>query len=889
MANDTKKLFLNDAPLLTPLITTPGITTPPTTAGVTNTLYNSEAPQPPASSNSTNIPSQPGIPNNAAKSAATIAFQPNVLDYYDTYTYHWKLFIVPTSAATSGDVLNTDIQTIIVESGVTDLTIDKIEINSIATPSVQSSTGTMTTLKFEIVEPSGASLIDQMYYESIALGIGNWMVSPYYLQLEFRGRDPETAESVINGAPSGISALKWVWPIKLTDSKINVTQVGSKYEFSAIFYDEVAQTNAYSAIMQNITLSGLTTFGDAMKKLETKLNQDCYEKLIDNYSIPDSYTIVVDNELVGIPLINPSAKKSTSRGADFVDFSHATAIFQATTGIDTIVNNLLGSTETFQVQMKGSDTPAGQPKPSTTETDQMKKLWRIITETKPIAFDSLRQDNAVAITIYIIKYDIGVLDTVASQTGQTPNTKDAETKRLNEYLSKSILRKNYNYIFTGLNDQIITLDLNMNLAFAAAVSRFGGAFIDSATNSTGINKNDTEDNRKKAAEIIRKTLQLINNASPNTNLDSAITTAEKAIAATKVNPEIAVRYNLLLENAVPAKKQAFTQSLQTTNQKFSGGLNSGRQIGPYDKNGKYTGQQTGSLVAASSATGNLKFISDVNIYSAEAKQAQATSDSLIKGKLRPIPYREAPYENNIIGKDPANDSARAQTSSLFATALYSGGLDASLQQIKLTIKGDPFWIFPRNLGTDTTSLQYKSNYADQQQAITELKTAQKTYDASINLYGTDNFFVIRFRTPRLFNDTTGIVDPFTTSDTFSGVYKVTNIISNFAGGKFTQELSAYLDPVINVSNHKELLDSIENGVSQVHAVTPPVITIVPPAAVKLPRLVGTSISPKGQDNSGISPSTLLANTYGKISSVNTSNIPYDTNNTPGKLFLPEGP
>ena len=888
---DTSKTFMSPPTTAIPLASStplPLAFQPP----VTNAAFTPVGSAPLFNNNLQNPTTGDGTTSAFANNAGsvdntTLAFTPNILDYYDSYTYHWKLFIVPTASANSGNVLDTSIQTIIAESGVTDITIDKVEINSIATPSIECGTGTATTLKFEIVEPSGAGLIDQIYYQSIAMGIGSWLVTPYYIQLQFRGRDPDTENSIVSGGVSGIGALNWVWPIKLTNSKINVTQVGTRYEFEAIFYNEVAQTNSSFSLLNQTTLKQLTNFGSAMAALQTKLNQDCYEKLIDNYSIPDSYTIVVENSLATIPLMTANSKQSTARGSDYVDFSKKTASFTAGTSIDSIVNSLLGSTDYFQESIQGSNAPAANPNSNTAEHQQMKKLWRIVTETRPIAFDALRQDNALAYTIYIFKYDIGVLD---ADSTQSSSTNVAQQKRVQEYMSKKILRKRYNYLFTGLNDQIKNLDLNLNYSFAAAVSRFGGVYSDSATSSIGVNQQNNQANEAKAGQILRDALDKINNPQPGDNVNNTIANAQQAIADAKVSEATALRYNTLLQYST--NQSALTADLQSTNQFSSGGLSGSGRIGPYDAKGNYIGQQAGSLATAvTSSSGNLSFISNVNINSPEAQNAVKIANAVSTGKLRPVPYKEAIQENNFNGFDNSSDAGRARTSSMFATALYSG-LDASLMKIKLTIKGDPYWIFPRNTSSGSNPLNYLSiPGVDQQEAIQSLKTAQAYSESSVNLYGTDNFIIIRMRTPRIYNDTTGSTDPYTDVDTFSGVYKVITILNKFANGVFTQEIDAILDPVINLADIREFIKTIEDSSKQLEPVTPPIISNISPTSIKTQRIMPspTTVTKPGQDNTNTNPTTSVTNAYGKTTNTATSNVPYDTSNTSGNLFLPEGP
>ncbi len=758
-------------------------------------------------------------PNNEYK----LDFLINKLDKYDVYTYHWKLFITSLENARSGAVLSPENQIIIAESGVSDLTIDKVELHGIAVPSVEAGTGTQTIVKFEIVEPSGAGLLDKLFYQATSLGIGNWLVMPCFLQLEFKGRDPVTSAAPENGSPGDLAALRWVWPLKLTNSKAHVTHVGTRYEFDAIMYDELAQSNSYFAIQHNTVLSNLNNFGDAMADLQDKLNADQYEKLIDNYSIPDTYNIIVDPLLAPIPLTQPTDNKSTAFGRDYATFNDKTASFNPGTGIDKIVDAILGNTEYFQKLMKGSETSSSKPGTANTVPDQMKKMWRVVTETKPIAFDMLRQDNAVEITIFIVQYDLGVADANASQTGQTPDTLGAEKRRFGEYINKKILRKKYNYIFTGLNDQILNFDLNMNFSFAASLSRFGGAYYDSAIHMTGVAIEARKTADTKATEEIRKVLRFINSANPEKDKDKKIQEALESFKNNDIDPILAARYTVLLNNAKPAARKVYAEKA-----KANGGATASGEIN--ERPGITGNNQTdkASIAAMNKAAeeakylsapvNGLRFISDVNVNSPDAKKAYEVAKASRKGKLRPIPYRESMNETAMSsGIDPASNSGRAQLASVFSTALYST-LDASLQSIKLTVKGDPYWLFPRSVNATISVLPYKSDMSPNV-AISLIKSSGDP--TSVNFYGSDNFILVRFRTPRIYNQVEGATDPYTEVETFSGVYKVVTVISKFEMGVFSQELTCILDPMINLV---DFLTDIEKDAGKPTAIVPPPVT-----------------------------------------------------------------
>jgi len=805
-----------------------------------------------------------------------ISFLPNILDNYDTYTYHWKLFITSTESAASGKVLSPDSQTIIAESGVTDITIDKVNLHGIAVPSVETGTGTQTLVKFEIVEPAGAGLLDKMFYEAASLGVGNWLVMPCFLQLDFRSRDPVTAASSEAGATGELAGKRWVWPVKVTNVKANVTVVGTQYEFDGILYDELAQSNSYFSILHNIALRELTNFGKAMEDLEEKLNADQYEKLIDNYSIPDTYKIIVDPALKGLDISLKDANKHTSRHSDYFDFDLKAANYNTGTSIDKIIDSLLGSTDYFQTKLQSSETRISEPKPAN-QADSMRKFWRIITETKPVVFDPLRQDNAVEITIYVVEYDIGLQDVIPAQSGQTPSTLPAAKKRMSTYMSKKIMKKRYNYIFTGLNDQVISFDLNMNFSYAASLSRFGGIFYDTAIRDRGVVQNPTIESEKEAAEKVRKTIQYVNNAPPGTDVLVEIEATKSSISNAIISNESKEKYTKLLDKARSIDRKDYTKELKAA------------AAGVRDADGNL--KQAASLAKSNAG---LKFVSDVNVNSAAAKAAKDAAENNRRGKLRPVPYREGMQEINLaMGIDPTSDAARSRTSSIFSTALYST-LDASLQLIKITIKGDPFWLFPNELPMNQTVLPYKSNMGEAQ-AIKLIKEGMDR-NKFVNFFGTDNFIIIRFRTPKLYSEEHGSIEPFTEVETFSGVYKVITVISKFEMGKFTQELTCILDPMINLRDFPQFLRDVETAnQNPSNTIESPDIEI-PEEAIKTQRIMGAADQIKGQvatirDKATGAVVTAQNAAIGKAKDAVMSNIPVMPNLTADDLLsrIPKPP
>jgi len=794
-------------------------------------------------------------------------FLPNVLDNFDAVTYHFKLFITDPDTSSSGAVMNTDKQIIIAEAGVTDLTIDKVEVRAIATPSVESGTGTATNVKFEILEPSGAGLIDKIFYQSVALGIGNWAVMPVYLQLQFRARSPDTS-SPDDGSPGSLASLIWLWSLKISRIKANVTHVGTRYEFEAIVYNDFAQSNAIFTTQHNIVLNDLDRVDTALKELQNKLNADQLLKLIDNYSIPDSFKIVVDPVIAGYN-ITPPNNNTNSRRNDSFDSDYKNATFQAGTSVDKIIDTLLAQTNEFQKSMLNAPTPGAEGDGMNKEPSQMKKFWRIITETRPLKFDARRQDIAKEFTIFVVEYDIGILDQNVFQTSAPPLTIEAQQKRLMTYVQKSILKKKYNYIFTGLNDQIINFDITINNAFANSQARFGGIYLNPFMADKGV---VTHDHAKEEAEVTAALSKAISfqNSSKTANSAGAKAAEEDArqkIDASSLDEATKQRYKTLLDKSKPDSRLSYLNSIQA-----AGGINNNGDLNTSASNAKRLSTPVTERVTQK----QFNFISDVNVKSADAQQAYTDFLKNTKGKLRPIARIETLQDRQIgMGIESNSNSGIQKLSTMFSVALHSG-LDSSLQKIKLTIKGDPFWIAPQPYSSPEERIF--NSLKPEGEAINWIKKAHKQSVDAANLYGTDNFILIRFRTPQVYEGSAleNNADDNADVETLSGVYKVTVIYSRFESGRFTQELECMLDPEISILN---ISKQIEDDAKKTQKPTTPSqlseSVNIPDTSYKQPRIMGAVTDLQGKVVAATSA------TQSKIIDVGTkltSNIPVEIPN-----------
>lgn len=140
---------------------------------------------------------------------------------------------------------------------------------------------------------------------------------------------------------------------------------------------------------------------------------------------------------------------------------------------------------------------------------------------------------------------------------------------------------------------------------------------------------------------------------------------------------------------------------------------------------------------------------------------------------------QASYSKTRTGTD-SKGGGGAETNStriarLFHDALTNG---KDLVNLDLEINGDPYFLATSGFGNYTAGQTNKSNINS---------------DNEVNYQNGEVDIVVNFRTPIDINQSTGLYNFGGTAgvNQFSGLYKVTTLVSTFSKGKFTQKLSGF--------------------------------------------------------------------------------------------------
>ena len=138
--------------------------------------------------------------------------------------------------------------------------------------------------------------------------------------------------------------------------------------------------------------------------------------------------------------------------------------FQPGISIEKIIYNVLSLTKYFQKEIKGTEDPDDPGIGSGGNEEAIyQKLWRVIADADVVEYDSVRDDYGRSLKYMIIPYDMTTVLTPASISNTA-----SDQEKVDSYRSKGLIKKVYNYIYTGLNDQVFDFELNFNFNWFAA-------------------------------------------------------------------------------------------------------------------------------------------------------------------------------------------------------------------------------------------------------------------------------------------------------------------------------------------------------------------------------------------------------------------------------------
>ena len=375
-------------------------------------------------------------------------------------------------------------------------------------------------IKFNIIEPLGVTLIERLLKSSEATSYANYLEMAYAMQIDFIGYDDE---GNIKSLPEHTKYI----PIKFTGITFKVTERGTEYAVSAVPYNHTAFNASHVTAPISMSITAQTVddyFTDYGQLPPTELRPagaganaegtegeaearqnitkkpatikaaswanavNAHEKVkqrdIEGY-IPDRYQIVFADEIGKSRLTSVTAKEKaeitntpmkgwvgygTDAGGDLdasatfakkqneIDYTAVTYAINAGTSLISEINKIVRNSEflisqlTFTDPLKLKELTDEELKKEAEKNNKPLKWWRIIPSVKLLDFDYTRNTYAKEVTYDVIPYEIA--------SNQMPNTPKIRPNPVKEY----------NYLFTGKNKDIITFNLDFNTTYYVGIT-----------------------------------------------------------------------------------------------------------------------------------------------------------------------------------------------------------------------------------------------------------------------------------------------------------------------------------------------------------------------------------------------------------------------------------
>jgi hypothetical protein len=399
----------------------------------------------------------------------------NPLNIYANYTYHIRFSLTNESDANNQDgtygTFNGTSKTIIAESGVTAaFNITNFEFVNACAPGPKHLNTTNTTWSMTIVEPYGLSLIQRIISTQ---KVQIWHRAPYFIEVWFNGYN-------VDGTLMAPTLFYTLYRVLIMDIGIKTTEGGSTYELSGVFDGDIGHSNEISipqAKFQINTGSGnlysfFTNFATQLNKQASTINfgldstaqsgsQQSQQPNVTSALI--AYDFNLPTSMWNWKFNTALLDEKSQRSVDMIITPEGAGITTISIGkgasIENIINAVLATCPDVFTNWIG--TNADQNPIIQTGLS----IWAMIHSQIILGdINDDRNDYNRAVIYNIIPHQSIIVPTPPNIVNALQGS-EAQSKKFNTLSSSGALVKVYNYIYTGLNTEVINLDINIDTHF----------------------------------------------------------------------------------------------------------------------------------------------------------------------------------------------------------------------------------------------------------------------------------------------------------------------------------------------------------------------------------------------------------------------------------------
>jgi hypothetical protein len=727
-------------------------------------------------------PANGGIDARLATYGLNLNASPNPLSDYATYTYHIRWFM--TSEYESYNKVNEQnpnssnmTKTVIAESGVTaGFNIVDLEFKQQCAGNGESrNMWTSTEFEMTISEPLGLSLFDKIYYSSQQLNLINHMRCPYFLEIWFTGYDED-----------GISApdqlFYTMYRVNLTSCEATTTQVGTTYHFKMVVDNTVGEKNI-SATPQAALAISCENLGSFFDQLAQKMNDQ--QGQVNADGIPRiTYKFEYPSQWRNWNIRPADTDKHSSRNSGSTVSGNwiskgSTINIAKGQAVENIVNFAVYQCQEARDWITGASVPGG----GNQSDHAIIGYVSVYAATKIVGFDVVTKDYLREITYTLFRTEstksfTDQQNVIAAQKAQT------QLQKLRYLVQQKRLAKRYDYIYTGLNTEVITFDFKMNFQwfFSQPTWNQGNSYGQAAV--AKVADDGSQDFRERKGTQTQKPVPPVA-AQPQTP-DGQIPGSTNLVGLPANVPNLAAGQQLPTK-LVPQAGQPTTSSAASPSDnivKFDQSTGQLALTAAQQKNPALSQLQNNvnNYLTNRAATLATKYVEDASLT-----QLEKNPPLPLVAVFDPKPQLQNAQQNTDQTKTNLDQDPNAFASGTGYVASIMGNIFSqkgdNFQEIQLGIRGDPWWIAQSNIKLNSLAKELTNN-----------PTTPGTEDYKANVLGGDNCFLLEMRVGVVIDEETGLARSDNQgADFFTGIYSVVTVSNSFKEGKFTQILDARKD------------------------------------------------------------------------------------------------
>ena len=724
-----------------------------------------------------------------------ISFNPaqNPLNAYANYTYHIRWFMTSEREAYSNvNEQNPNssnmTKTVIAESGVTaGFNIVDLQIKSSAGANAKKrNMWAAHDFEMTVTEPLGLSLFDKIYFASTKIGIVNHMLCPYFIEVWFTGYDE-------NGTIAANHLFYNMYRVILSDCEASTTQVGTTYHFKMTVDNSMSEVNQVATPQAGLNID-CVTLGDFFDNLEKgmniqqgALNNDGVQRITYKFQYPSTWR----NWKIRPADTDKHVSRNSGMDSNGHWFTNGTTIkINKGQAIESIINFVVYLCKEAQDWITGANNSA--PGGATQSDHGIIGYVSVYGQTKITGFDLVTRDYVKEVTYTMFRTESlkSYVDMQSAIDAQKPTTQEAKLRYL---VQNNRLVKRYDYIYTGLNTEVLTFDFKMNMrwAFQQPTWNQGNSYGQYAQ---GALANTTSQDYQKQKGTLPQDKVGAASGQPS-NVDSQTPGTSNDIGT----PTLGSSLNLGAGQQLPTNAARNNTKAPPTS---SSAASASDNIISFD-------QSSGQLALTANQAKNpaaAQLANTVNNYvnSRTARLATAyvedtnVNTNIINNPPLPLvaifdpkPSQQNAQQNSDQTKTNADPDAQTFANGTGFVGAIFGNIFANpvkeFQMIELGIRGDPWWIAQSNIKLNSLALQLTGN-------ATSSSPATNSAQAQASYLGGDNCFLLEMRVGVVIDEETGLARSDNQgADFFTGIYAVVEVTNSFREGKFTQVLKSIKD------------------------------------------------------------------------------------------------